>query len=214
MSVMAHSGAFKQTAVETEAYANKVEKWSSTEQWRLEIIAFLSRIELTGSNVLDFGCGVGRAYRVAEQLGAASYQGFDINPYYRYGALGAHGASHLLKRGEKLPLQDGSFDVAFLFHVLPHIDTPLESLADVRRCVRRGGLIGISVTNANFWRVSLLSRWWEGYREDPTVRSRLTIRSMRPLMSRYGRIVFAETYGPRYMWVGPRLRAHIWIEVE
>jgi SAM-dependent methyltransferase len=213
-TVTAYSDLSIQTGDATEAYARKVEAWSSTEQWRLEMTAFLARIGLGGANVLDFGCGAGRAYSVVEKLGASSYQGFDINPFYRYGKLGLQGGIHLLKPGQKLPLQDASFDVAFMFHVLPHLDAPLESLADIRRCVRPGGLIGISVTNANFWRVSLLSRWWDGYREDPTVRSRLTIGSMLPLMRKYGRIIFAATYGPRYMWIGPRLRAHLWIEVE
>jgi SAM-dependent methyltransferase len=197
----------------SEGYAKKVEQWSSSERWLLEVQFFLSRNELCGAHILDYGCGMGRAYRVAEELGASGYQGVDVNPHYHYGRLGPHGTTCRLTPGETLPFQNGSFDVAFLFHVLPHLEAPFDALSDVCRCVRPGGLLGIAVTNANYWRASLLSRWWTGYREDQTVHRRHTIGSMRRLIDQFGRIRSAETYGPKYTAIGPRLRAHVWAEV-
>jgi SAM-dependent methyltransferase len=197
----------------SKSYAEKVERWSSSEQWLLEMQFFLSRNELCGAHVLDYGCGSGRAHLVAEKLGVGSYEGIDRNPYYRYGKLGPQSVTRCLSPGEGLPFEDGSFDVAFLFHVLPHLEKPVDALADVRRCVRRGGLLGIAVTNASYWEASVLTRWLTGYHEDPTVMRRHTMGTVRSLVEEFGRIRSAHAYGPRYLGFGPSLRVHVWAEV-
>jgi ubiquinone/menaquinone biosynthesis C-methylase UbiE len=194
-------------------YAEKVEQWSSSPQWLIETQAFLATNDLKGTRVLDYGCGTGRAYEVANSLGVKCYRGVDINPYYRFGELGPNGITQHLAFGAKLPFANRSFDVAFLSHVLPHLGTPLDELADVCRCIRPGGLLGIAITNANYFRASVLSRWWNDYREDPTINRWYTIGGVQRLVERFGRIISIKNFGRKYMGIGPSLRAHIWVQV-
>ena len=103
----------------------------------------LGRVGLRdGSRLLDIGCGSGYAARMAAALGAP-VTGLDITPEllaiarervpagdFRLGDMAA------------LPFVDGSFDAVVGFNAFPFADDPVAAVAEGRRVLRAGGLLG------------------------------------------------------------------------
>ena len=124
-----------------------------------------------GMRVLDVGCGPGSiTLGLAERVAPGPVVGVDIQPaqVQRARALAvAHGAATL--RFEvadlyALPFADGSFDAAFAHGVLMHLREPARALAEVRRVLRPGGIVGIRDPDfgANLFAptTALLQRWF------------------------------------------------------
>jgi SAM-dependent methyltransferase len=59
---------------------------------------------------------------------------------------------------EEAGFEDSSFDAVVIWHVLEHLDQPLETLDIMSRITRQGGVAAIAVPNFS----SLQSRWFKG----------------------------------------------------
>ena len=100
---------------------------------------------LRGRRVLDIGSSNGyymfrmQAQQPALLLGLEPYATF----YYQFQLLAAlaqpHNMQTLPLKFEELPLMAGFFDTIFHMGVLYHVRSPLETLKDLRRTLRRGG---------------------------------------------------------------------------
>jgi ubiquinone/menaquinone biosynthesis C-methylase UbiE len=98
--------------------------------------------------ILDVACGTGRLLSMlGAALPVASYTGVDLSPHYISHARGALprslDVSLLVENGERLPFEDGRFDVVtclYLFHELPR-DVGQRVLAELVRVVRPGGRV-------------------------------------------------------------------------
>jgi MPBQ/MSBQ methyltransferase len=110
----------------------------------------LDRLEVgPGASVLDVGCGIGGASRMAAMAGA-EVTGIDLTPDFVDAAttltdrvgLGDR-ATFLTTPGEALPLDDGSFDVALMVHVGMNIPDKQAVFAEVHRVLAPGGRFGI-----------------------------------------------------------------------
>ncbi len=88
--------------------------------------------------ILEIGCGNGWNMSRFAQLGRVAY-GLDAVPE-RVELANAHGPA-LLADGLRLPFADESLDMIYIQHVLHHIGDVDRALAEVRRCLRPGGVL-------------------------------------------------------------------------
>jgi MPBQ/MSBQ methyltransferase len=110
----------------------------------------LDRLDVgPGTRVLDVGCGIGGASRMAAMAGA-EVTGIDLTPEFVETAttltaragLGDR-ARYLLTPGESLPLEDDSFDAAVMVHVGMNIPDKQAVFAEVHRVLAPGGRFGV-----------------------------------------------------------------------
>lgn len=96
---------------------------------------------IEGKDVLDFGCGDG-GYLIRARKVARHVQGIELEKAMRDG-LREEGLSCCASLDEV-----GQFDVITLFHVLEHLEAPLDYLEKFRQHLTPGGMILIEVPNA------------------------------------------------------------------
>lgn len=116
------------------------ENWSSS---RYEVLPYFAaeRATLTRPDIqriLEIGCGNGWNMSRFAQYGRVAY-GLDAVPE-RVELARTHGPA-LLADGLRLPFADGSLDMIYIQHVLHHIGDVDRALAEVRRCLRPGGVL-------------------------------------------------------------------------
>ncbi len=102
--------------------------------------------------ILDLGCANGWNMSRFGQYGRASV-GLDV-VMERLQLARAHGPV-LAASGLALPFADQSFDLIYIQHVLHHIGDVTQSLHEVRRCLRPGGVLFLVETVED----SPLIRW-------------------------------------------------------
>ena len=105
--------------------------------------AFARLGDVTGTRVLDYGCGHGMAAVVLARAGA-TVTAFDLSPGYvneareRLRANGVQGEC-VVADGEELPFPDGSFDAVWGSAILHHLD--LERAGrELHRVMKPGGV--------------------------------------------------------------------------
>ncbi len=90
------------------------------------------------TRILEIGCGNGWNMSRFAQYGRVTY-GLD-SVAERVELAQMHGPA-LLADGLRLPFADGSLDLIYIQHVLHHIGDVERALAEVRRCLRPGGVL-------------------------------------------------------------------------
>jgi 2-polyprenyl-3-methyl-5-hydroxy-6-metoxy-1,4-benzoquinol methylase len=99
-----------------------------------------------GAEFLDFGCGSDRFLNRARSLGWAT-TGMDFNPQtVDLVRQSGHKGVWVSETGW-LELQDETFDLVRMNHVLEHLYHPIETLALLNRKMRRGARLEIAVPN-------------------------------------------------------------------
>jgi MPBQ/MSBQ methyltransferase len=102
-----------------------------------------------GTRLLDVGCGIGGASRMAAMAGAA-VTGIDLTPEFvetartlsdRVG-LGDRTA-FVTTAGESMPLADATFDAAVMVHVGMNVPAKTAVFAEVHRVLRPGGRFAV-----------------------------------------------------------------------
>jgi methionine biosynthesis protein MetW len=127
------------------------------------VVERLRQLVTPRSSVLDFGCGDGVTIGTWLAANTARYVGFDISraAVSQARALGLD--ARVTPTDDRLPFPDGSFDLATCLEVLEHLFEPQIALAELRRVLRPGGAIFITVPNLAYWRRRLdmvvLGRW-------------------------------------------------------
>lgn len=108
------------------------------EKMRLRRAAALARVEPAAS-VLDIGARDAGLRRFLPP--SIRYQGIDIAPEFA--------SEHVLVRDISggLPFGDSAFDHVFMLEVLEHVPQPFQTLQEVHRVLRRGGVLTVSVPN-------------------------------------------------------------------
>lgn len=88
--------------------------------------------------LLDFGAGRGKSelfdFRGAVQriVGVDVDENVRLNPYLD--------ECHVLRHGESVPLADDSVDIAYCCNVLEHVQDPKQTLREIARVLKPGGL--------------------------------------------------------------------------
>jgi len=109
-----------------------------------KLLAMTGRLD--GKRALEIGCGQGFGMKIIlEQFGAASVQGFDIDP--RMIARAQKQIRRYASRAEvsvgdatAIAAPDASFDVVFDFGVLHHVEIWEDAVREVARVLKPGGL--------------------------------------------------------------------------
>lgn len=100
-----------------------------------------------GQRLLDVGCGPGAFTAVAaDRLGASAVVAVDPSPSFVAACRERHpGVDVRQGVAEALPVEDAGFDRAVAQLVIHFVSDPRQSAAEMRRAVRRGGLVGVCV---------------------------------------------------------------------
>ena len=176
-------------------YYDRLERWSSTARYAVEVKALRSRLGPTAAGaVLDLGCGTGQAMSLFASRHAYAV-GLD-----RSSTWAARMRERPAVRGDAalLPFRDDSFAAAVLVHVLAHLEDPARCLAEVRRVLRDGGRLGLLTPNRPY--VDALRAALPGgdYTPDPTVEEHFRLDELVRLVDGAGfRITTARQWGAR-----------------
>jgi ubiquinone/menaquinone biosynthesis C-methylase UbiE len=113
-----------------------------------------------GDHILDAGCGRGFYLKFIRHASDASIVGLELElPFVRIakGALEHDFELPPLVNGSlyELPFPDHAFDKIIISEVLEHVPDDAEALRSLSRVLRPGGLIAITVPNANY------PFWWD-----------------------------------------------------
>lgn len=112
-----------------------------------------------GMTLLDYGCGSGMFLRMASDLGV-NVIGVDPDPQAQQAAkswnIDVYPTLESLEHG-------AMFDRIRMSHVLEHLPEPVETLRDLTARLKPGGLIFISVPNANSKQAQVFGKYWIGY---------------------------------------------------
>lgn len=105
----------------------------------------LDRLPLAAAHdVIDVGCGSGALLpHIQRRAPDATVVGVDRSEGMLELARQKHAGPLLLMDAQRLDLPDSSFDVAVLAYVLFHMPDPERCLAEVRRVLRPGGVVGV-----------------------------------------------------------------------
>lgn len=114
---------------------------------------FLMRTIPAGGRVLDVGCGRGVTLRALADAGFEAH-GFEVSTEAITG-LDPRIQPHIAESLSAANLPGGSFDAVILWHVLEHVPAPRETLLEIRRLLRPGGVLIVAVPNASSWQ----ARW-------------------------------------------------------
>lgn len=101
-----------------------------------------------GDRVLDLGCGGGEFVAVAREAGLDAV-GVEPDASYAEHARKSHGVPVMTGRWQDAPVEDGSFDLVTLHHVLEHFRDPLGALRQVRGWLREGGVLHLEVPDVH-----------------------------------------------------------------
>ena len=111
---------------------------------------FLLPLLAPGMRLIDIGCGPGTITRgLARAVAPGRCVGVDLEPSQVVLARAAaveervESVSFEEASAYALPFADGSFDAAFSHALFEHLARPADVLAEIRRVVRPGGLVGI-----------------------------------------------------------------------
>jgi SAM-dependent methyltransferase len=123
---------------------------------RRRVKILLSYLDVTDRDrVLDCGCGEGFYSMVLAELTNAQITAFDYN-------------TELLEKASKwtaqkknvafingditkgLPFEEGTFDKIIFTEVMEHLEDDLGALKELRRVLKKGGTIGLTVPNRNY----------------------------------------------------------------
>lgn len=120
--------------------------------------------------LLDVGCGEGHFLkRLSEELPEATLVGVDLcRANIEFAKKNASRARFFVSDARKLGFRSSSFDCVALLEVLEHISYPHEVLEEIRRVLKPGGTLLVSVPDSGkilwkvlwiLWTNLVLSRW-------------------------------------------------------
>jgi SAM-dependent methyltransferase len=98
------------------------------------------------SNILEIGCGLGFMGKRIQQL--YSYVGLDISADAVTYASEVNRIKNVIQgEAEKLPFENGKFDVVMAFDIAEHLETPMSLFKEAYRVLKSSGILIISTPN-------------------------------------------------------------------
>jgi 2-polyprenyl-3-methyl-5-hydroxy-6-metoxy-1,4-benzoquinol methylase len=114
-----------------------------------------------GKNILDYGCGTGEFILYCKKKGW-NVTGIEPNKKPREFAVERHGLK-VINTSELKDLQDTSFNVITLWHVLEHIHRLEEVFGTLSKLLAKNGTLIIAVPNSNSLDAMHYGEYWAAY---------------------------------------------------
>lgn len=113
----------------------------------------------TGANpkVLDIGCGRAGLLHSLQQSGCECH-GTERATFPETDELA--GLQIFTGSLPEAGFKNGDFDIVSIWHVLEHLDDPFETLDEIARVTRPGGLLAVAVPNFSSWQSKLFKSAW------------------------------------------------------
>ena len=134
----------------TREYFDEIEAYRYTVE--PEIFSFAQFSRFRDQKILEVGVGAGTDFLQWVRSGAKAY-GVDITEEavrhveHRLAQYGLFAEEIRMADAEKLPYEDGSFDLIYSFGVIHHAPDTIKALEEIIRCTRSGGVIKVMVYN-------------------------------------------------------------------
>ena len=126
------------------------------------VTMLLQRHLLPGARCVDVGCGDGRAGAFATERGSR-YVGVDISERAVAAARARGLDARRIDGSDALPFAEDSFDVALCLDVIEHVVFPDQTIREILRVLRPGGIAIVTTPNVAYWRrrldLMVLGRW-------------------------------------------------------
>ena len=116
-------------------------------------------------NLLDVGAGVGTLMYVAAKRGF-KVKGVEVSDWAATFCRETKGLDVVTGKLENLRLGMESFDVVVINHVLEHVDNPRLMLSEIRRILKRDGIIVVGVPNIGSLMARIKSSKWVSLRPE------------------------------------------------
>lgn len=101
--------------------------------------------------ILDVGCGEGTFMEKMKELGWDTY-GIEVNRYLVEKLEKIFGKGHVYSSDfKKNTLKNDKFDAITFWHVIEHLDKPVQALKIYKSLLKRGGTLFIEVPNVDSW---------------------------------------------------------------
>lgn len=114
-------------------------------KWFEEMLSMLPKVH---GNLLDIGCGTGILYDALPK--GIDYTGIDLSKdMVAVGKKRYPLATFKVMDCENLEFKDETFDIIIVRGVIHHIPEPKKALAEISRCMKKGGIIVISEPKHN-----------------------------------------------------------------
>jgi 2-polyprenyl-3-methyl-5-hydroxy-6-metoxy-1,4-benzoquinol methylase len=146
-------------AVEDEA--SMLRRWNRRYSLN-KLCHFVEQSEHEGGRLLDVGCGTGNFLAQMRERGAWKVFGLDVNQKavrYARQRLQIEAFCGTLTDAQ---YPSAFFDVVTLWNVLEHLHSPIRTLEEVRRVLRPGGALILSVPNSRSMDARLFGPHWIG----------------------------------------------------
>lgn len=124
--------------------------------------AVIARAGARAGKVLDVGCATGIFLDGMRRWGWETL-GVEPNPVASAYARERLGLEVITAELETAGLSEAAFDVVTLWDVLEHVPNPRQTLAEVARVLRPGGLLVLSLPNVESVEARLFGRYWAGW---------------------------------------------------
>ena len=148
---------------------------------KLRLVRRLS--ELATGKLLDIGCGTGEFLATMKQ-GGWEVQGVEPFETARTSAVERFNIPVADLAGQPL-LPDRAYNVITLWHVLEHAHGIHESMSEISRLLKPGGLVLIGIPNCASWDAQFYGRHWAAY-DTPRHLHHFTPDTLRCLAERHG----------------------------
>jgi 2-polyprenyl-3-methyl-5-hydroxy-6-metoxy-1,4-benzoquinol methylase len=114
-----------------------------------------------GKRLLDVGCGNGAFLDAMRRQTGCEVQGLDLSPAAVEQAKRLYGLDVFQGTIAQAPFAEASFDVVTAWWYLEHVPNPRESVREMARLLKSGGLCVIGVPNcASLWAWWFKDRWY------------------------------------------------------
>ncbi|MGI9607852.1 MAG: class I SAM-dependent methyltransferase [Acidimicrobiales bacterium] len=200
-------------ATESLSIADAEELLATSRAWTADVLERVSPRLPEGDEplrILEIGSAQGRTLLSLAEVG---HEACGIEPHVpaievAHELAARHGAAIDVREGraEAIPYDDAEFDVVLAFAVMEHVVDLHESLNEIHRVLKPGGVFWFSSASAMCWRQNEIGRFpMFGWYPD-----RLKRRIMRWAVENKPEII-GHTGTPAVWWWTPR-RAHRWLE--
>ncbi|HLQ38308.1 MAG TPA: class I SAM-dependent methyltransferase [Planctomycetota bacterium] len=153
----------------------------------------------TDLRVLEIGCGAGGMMGPMRRYGEV--HGIDIDREYVRHCKDRGFTRVLCASGYELPFADGSFDLVTLFDTMEHIPDDKKALVEVKRVLKPGGMLFVSVPAYQFlWSQNdTVAHHFRRYTA-PRLRAVVQAAGLRPLRVSYFNTLLLPLIVPVVLW--------------